>query len=161
MNEKQNDWMREILFREATRHRPVQARRNVLFVRIDTDWEELVGGVQRQRLEELCPGAAIPKDKSAAFVEGLLGDRCPARAELLREAKVAFSALRMDRRGLNAIGTHFSPMPASELEALSQHAYWQVLATYALYWEPWSTSASQAVGVVPPLERRAASTATA
>jgi predicted acylesterase/phospholipase RssA len=136
MSDKQSRWMREELFHEATGHLPrSRARRNILLARVNADWETLVGGVRPERLAELTPGDSAPLTSAAG--EEALAKHAWGRADLLAEAKEGFNALGMKKKQLNGIGTHFFGMPKEELDALARHSYWQVLAAFAIYWEPW------------------------
>jgi predicted acylesterase/phospholipase RssA len=138
MSNKQTKWMREELFREATKHAPPSTpRRNIVLVRVDTDWETLIRGVPPDRLEELSRGRHGPTYPRDSRSDSILSEIGPKRAALLAEAKREYANVGMTRAQLNAIGTHLWPMSADQLRALAQHAYWQVLATFALYWEPW------------------------
>ena len=135
MNDKENRWMREKLFHTAGAHAPptIGKRRNVLLVRVANDWEHVMN-VDRGRLQELAPTLAPPPRIDTAAVRAALGAH-PARTALLDEARASYEKVGMSAAKLNAIGTNFTALSAKQLASLAEHAYWQVLATYALYWE--------------------------
>jgi predicted acylesterase/phospholipase RssA len=137
MNDKQNRWMREILFDTATQHsqREQLPRRNVLLVRVAAEWDEVVGRVARSRLEEL-KGSEVPTKVNSESVRAVL-KRLPERSRILEEAFAVHKDVGFTIKQLNGIGTNFTGLSHAKLEALRKHAYWQTLATFAIYWEPW------------------------
>jgi hypothetical protein len=127
--------------REWLAGRPAARRRRVLFVRVDQTLEHLLevlaGRGGRWRLVELWrrahPGEPLPAwPADAAEVEALLG-RCGVD---LAPARRVYAALGGSARAeaLSRVATGFTALAPGDVEALAQHAEWQVRATHAIYW---------------------------
>lgn len=138
MNDKQSRWVREVLFATATAHlsKTGAKHRNVLMVRLGANWEEVVGNVPEFRLSQLLTEGASMSVAADELVERLRVGH-PGRAELLAEARDEHGKVQVTFDELNAIGTAFFALSDQNLDALEQHAYWQTLAMFAIYWEPW------------------------
>ena len=112
-------------------------RRNLLMVRVDQEWARLMKGVPHWRLMELAQrsgaGPMIPAPGAAEsverFLESLGLDLAPAREAYARMG----GAQGAERAG--AVGTSFKALAAQDLDALHDHALWQVHALKAIYWE--------------------------
>ncbi len=112
-------------------------RRNLLMVRVDQEWSRLMQGVPRWRLMELArrAGAASPPagaDTSEGVEDYLrrIGlDLGPAAAAYARLGGLA------GVRRANAVATGFSALTPQDLDALRDHALWQVHALKAVYWD--------------------------
>jgi hypothetical protein len=106
-------------------------------VRVDQEWARLMKGVPHWRLLELAQrsgaGPMIPAPGTAEsverFLESLGLDLAPARAAYARMG----GAQGAERAG--TVGTSFKALAAQDLDALHDHALWQVHALKAIYWE--------------------------
>ncbi len=112
-------------------------RRNVLMVRVDQDWDHLTSNVPRWRLMELAlhAGASLPAPgrETPEGVESLL-EALGVDLASAREAYARMGGPAGVRRA-NAVATGFSALAPQDLDALHDHALWQVYALKALYWD--------------------------
>jgi len=107
-------------------------------IRLAADWDDIVGKVPAFRLSQLLGSSSSPTLSADEFVE-LLGAKQPQRAALLNEARDEHRKLTMAFADLNAVSTTFFSLSELSLDALEQQAFWQTLAMFAIYWEPWSS----------------------
>jgi hypothetical protein len=91
-----------------------------------------LAGVPRWRMLELAARANVtPPGTTRATIETL--KMCGV--DLSRATEIHRAMGGEERIAeLNRIGTHFSAMPAQEIQGLYEHGRWQVHAMHAIYW---------------------------
>ena len=129
MNDKQNKTMRQFLLRRAGALDEPRVDRRLWFVRIDQTWDDFFQGIPEARLRAIAgEGGKYPK-KSAATAEIL--DFLDKNGVDLAAPKKHYDVARAQRA--NAVETNFTGLDDDDVEALKQHAMWQVYACRAVY----------------------------
>jgi predicted acylesterase/phospholipase RssA len=165
MNDKEDRHMRHHAFDEVERSRllgalhrqeaaeseemraylnenPDMPERRLLMVRLSQDWSHFLSRVPHWRLR----GIRDEYQRRTRTLAPALpeGDALPAREEFLSQVGVDLSKARAiyQKMGgdskvaeINRVPTSFGPLGVPEMDALHDHARWQVHALKAVYWE--------------------------
>lgn len=147
---KQNRWARQMLYEVMDRSRleadlsrgaqgpSARPRRRLMLIQVNQRMQDVLGGVPVWRLQELGRDAGID---DAPPPEGVSERDVAVRAFLVRVGLALddVDALYKDfggdeaERAVNTVGTAFSALSSTTLDALEQHAHWQVKLMHRLY----------------------------
>ena len=158
MNEKQNRWARQMVYRhllvsrltDEMQKEPVDRvgmtsytdvnkgtqRRSLLFVRVAQDWNRFFRSIPRWRLAELGERVAatesvVPSSEDVSVIIDLEDAGCNLTA-----AKEHYAQLGGDCGALkvNEVPTGFTALSSDTVRRLALHAAWQVHAAHAIYY---------------------------
>ena len=132
MNNKQSKTMRQYLLRSTGAVPESHAQRRLWFVRIDQDWERFFRGVPETMLIGLAGGDTYP-DANATGQQ--VAEFLESKGIDLGKARSVYEQDRDCGKRANAVETSFAGLTTSDIEALEQHARWQVHACRAVYGE--------------------------
>ena len=112
---------------------PPLARRNVLFVRVNQDWNHFMCSIAPYRLAELGGRPdELPASKDAVAVEHFLMEK---GVNLSKAKEYYYQSLGGDdeARRMNDVSTNFTALKAQVVDQLAAHAAWQIHAAHAIY----------------------------
>ena len=121
---------------------PQNPARRLLMVRLSQNWGHFLSRIPEWRLKGFAEAykartrtlpPPVPKGDDLPGKEAFL----TAMGLDLAKAWEIYRSMGGDGRigELNRIGTSFAPLPQADLDALSDHARWQVHALHELYWK--------------------------
>lgn len=112
---------------------PVRPRRRILFVQLNQTLAKLLAAIPRWRLREVAARAA----RSLPAPLPPIRETLEALGITLKPTLDIHAAMGGDSRiaELNEVPTQFTALSKSNIDALHEHARWQVHAMRALYWD--------------------------
>jgi len=143
MSRKQDRHMRSHLFLELENSRlkanKRSAPRRLIMVRVDQTLKRFLSNIPQLRLDELSrrSGVESPRSYDTSVILRLLRTSLDSdKRELLDCALDVYDAMGGDNAALacSRVRTDFTALPAADINRLREHAYWQTLACFAVYW---------------------------
>jgi len=137
---------------------PREKRRRVLFLCIDQNWRDFFLNIPQWRLVELMESyinqtgkneilwpqkpkwysTTEEREKYASeIVSILIKILAPPNSDHLKEARKTYENMGEEEtvEKIKLISTGFSKLSDEKLDSLYSHAYWQVMASHAVYWD--------------------------